>query len=104
MGRPNDDRITMMKKITVILEADEDGTIRLPVPPELRRGKVEVSATLRPANGLRRQPEVASASMLAQRKAALARLRELGGLKSVIPDPVAWQRDLRTDRPLPGRE
>jgi hypothetical protein len=34
--------------ITVILEAAPDGTLHLPVPDELRHGKVEVVATLRP--------------------------------------------------------
>jgi hypothetical protein len=35
---------------------------------------------------------------------ALKELRKLGGLRGAIPDPVAWQRELRKDRPLPGRE
>lgn len=35
--------------ITVILETAPDGTIHLPVPEELRHGKIEVVATLRPA-------------------------------------------------------
>lgn len=26
-----------------------------------------------------------------------------GGLKTIIPDPVAWQREQRKDRKLPGR-
>ena len=38
-----------MSTITVILEAASDGTLHLPVPEELRHGKVEVVATLRPA-------------------------------------------------------
>jgi hypothetical protein len=33
--------------ITVILEAAPDGTLHLPVPEELRHGKVEVVATVR---------------------------------------------------------
>ncbi len=41
---------------------------------------------------------VASPEMVAQRKAALRKLRELGGLSQHIPDPVAWQRELRQDR------
>ena len=36
-------------------------------------------------------------------KEALEALARLGGIKS-IPDPVAWQREMREDRPLPGRE
>ena len=38
-----------MSKITAILEADEDGTLHLPVPPELRNAKVRVTATLEAA-------------------------------------------------------
>jgi len=34
---------------------------------------------------------------------ALEALAALGGFKS-IPDPVAWQREIRKDRPLPGRD
>lgn len=34
---------------------------------------------------------------------ALTDLADMGGL-SFIPDPVAWQRDLRKERPLPERE
>jgi hypothetical protein len=35
--------------------------------------------------------------------AALARLRELNPFREVV-DPVAWQREIRQDRPLPGRD
>ena len=27
-----------------------------------------------------------------------------GGSGTSIPDPVAWQREIRADRPLPGRD
>jgi hypothetical protein len=40
-----------MSTINVILEPDADGTLHLPLPPELRHVKVEVTATLKPANG-----------------------------------------------------
>ena len=33
----------------------------------------------------------------------LKRIADRGGIRS-IPDPVAWQREIRKDRPLPGRE
>lgn len=36
-------------------------------------------------------------------KAALQKLAELGTF-SEIADPVEWQRQIRKDRPLPGRE
>jgi hypothetical protein len=34
----------------------------------------------------------------------LRKIAESGGLKHIIPDPVAWQKEIRKDRPLPGRE
>ncbi len=34
--------------------------------------------------------------------AALERIAEKGGIRSIV-DPVAWQREIRKDRPLPGR-
>jgi hypothetical protein len=34
---------------------------------------------------------------------ALEALARAGGI-SAIPEPAAWQRDVRRDRPLPGRE
>lgn len=42
-----------------------------------------------------------------QRKRRLAEaIRKLQALSpfSGIPDPVAWQREIRKDRPLPGRD
>lgn len=38
-----------MSTITAILEPDADGTLHLPLPAELRHGKVKVEAKLEPA-------------------------------------------------------
>jgi len=35
-----------MNKVVLVLEPDADGSLHLPVPPELRGGKVKVEATL----------------------------------------------------------
>jgi hypothetical protein len=35
---------------------------------------------------------------------ALREVAEAGGGLASIKDPVAWQREIRRDRPLPGRE
>lgn len=35
--------------------------------------------------------------------AVLSQLAAAGGIRS-IPDPLAWQREIRQDRPLPGRD
>src|SRR5438477_6009717 len=96
-------RMFPMNKIKAILQADADGTLHLPVPPELRRGKVQVTATIEPVGGPSSGAAVAWAAAVARRQAALKELRDLGGLHESIPDPASWQRDLRTDRPLHGR-
>jgi hypothetical protein len=70
-----------MSKITAIVEADENGTLNLPLPPELRHTKVRVTASLE----------------------AVKELRKFGTFKD-IADPLAWQRARRRDRPLPGRD
>jgi hypothetical protein len=101
-----------MNRITAILEAHPDGTVHLPVPAELRRGKVEVTATLRAApDADSGDPSIlpsslprATPEMLQRRKEAFAALRAMGGLNDVISDPAAWQREMRQDRPLPGRD
>ncbi len=90
-----------MSTITVVLEAHPDGTLHLPVPENLRSGKVRVVATLQA------EEEGPAASIDAKAGTpleALKELRKLGGLRHVIPDPVAWQREQRQERPLPGRD
>ena len=86
-----------MSTITAILEADADGTLHLPVPQKLRRGKVKVVATLES------EPETKDRPTREAALAALRQLRKLGTFKD-ITDPVAWQREIRKDRPLPGRD
>ena len=94
-----------MSTITAILEPDPDGSLHLPLPAELRGGKVKVNATLESvtAGGLDTDRHRVTEARLQQRRAALAALRADGGLGAVIPDPVTWQRELRQERPLPGR-
>ncbi len=86
-----------MSTITAILEADADGTLHLPVPQNLRHGKVKVVATLQT------EPETADRPTRETALAALRQLRKLGTFQK-ITDPVAWQREIRKDRPLPGRD
>jgi hypothetical protein len=90
-----------MSTITAILEADADGTLHLPVPQNLRRGKVKVVATLESELELDLPGERAKPGTPLE---ALKELRKLGGLRHIIPDPVAWQREQRKERPLPGRD
>jgi hypothetical protein len=92
-----------MSTITAILEPDADGTVHLPVPLDLRNSKVRVTATLEAdvQESERASGETALAALAAL--AALKRLRERGTFRE-IADPVAWQREIRRDRRLPGRE
>lgn len=85
-----------MSTISAILEPDTDGTIHLPVPVEMRQSKVRVTATLEVASTATERPTREAAV------AALRQLRAMGTFKE-IADPVAWQREMRQDRPLPGR-
>ena len=85
-----------MSTITAILEADADGTLHLPLPVELRKSKLQVTATIQAVREPGECPTQEDAL------AALRKLRELGTFKE-INDPVAWQREIRKDRPLPGR-
>jgi hypothetical protein len=92
-----------MGTITVILEADADGTLHLPLPPELLHGKIEVTATLRAAHEPLPSVPRATPEMLQRRKEAFEKLRLLNPFRQ-IPDPVAWQKEVRLDRALPGRD
>jgi len=100
-----------MSTVNAILEVDADGTLHLPIPPELRNSKLRVVASLQAitvnsgvAQVKSRKVPKATPEMLAKRKAALEALREAGGLSDVIPDPCAWQREIRKDRKLPDLE
>lgn len=85
-----------MSTITAILDADVDGTLHLPLPAKLRRARLKVTATIEPAPENTERPSQA---------AAMAALRELQarGTFMQVADPVAWQREIRQDRPLPAR-
>ena len=88
-----------MSTITAILEPHADGSLHLPVPPEMRRGKVMVIATLTPVPGSTEE----EAGLGVRALTSLRRIAARGGIKH-IPDPARWQREIRQDRPLPGRE
>lgn len=80
-----------------VLRGNQVEWIDTPPAPE---GPTQVAITL-----LKPEPESEEARR-AQRQIAVEALRELaasGGIAS-IADPVAWQREIRQDRHLPGRE
>jgi len=46
-----------MSTITAILEPEADGSLRLPLPPELRQCKVRIEAKLERADGVGPRPQ-----------------------------------------------
>ena len=90
-----------MSTITAILEADADGTLHLPPPAGLRGGKVKVEARLEAANG--KGGDAAEAERQRRLRAIMQRIRARSPFKE-IKDPVAWQREMREDVSLPGRD
>jgi len=93
-----------MSIIDAVFEPHPDGSLHIPLPPELRHRRIKVEAKLEVAGEATLSAPQATPEMLRTRKEALTALRELGGLKDVIPDPIEWQREQRADRPLPGRD
>ena len=88
-----------MSTITAVLEPDADGTLHLPLPEELRHGKVRVEAKVEAAEAPARSEE--------QRKMELLEIVQRVRVRnpfSGLADPVAWQREMRNDVALPGRE
>lgn len=72
------------------------------LPPEEQSEVLDFIAFLR--QRLSRQPRRAVSAH--RRQAIKGSLEELAalGVFADITDPVAWQRQIRQDRPLPGRE
>ena len=85
-----------MSTITAILEPSLDGMLHLAMPRELLGKKVRVTAQVELADD-------ESTASTSDGWDALARVAARDGLAG-IEDPVAWQREVRGDRPLPGRD
>jgi len=83
-----------MSTIQAILDVEADGSVHLPLPAELRQGKVMVIATL---------TKVAESAPASRAVDYLRKIAARGGLKS-IGDPMRWQQEIREDRALPGRD
>ncbi len=83
-----------MSTIRAILDADADGSVHVPLPEGLRRGKVMVIATL---------AKVTESAPAGRAVDYLRKIAARGGIGS-IADPARWQREIRRDRALPGRD
>jgi len=77
-----------------------------PLPAWLTPGRAHVLLMVTGAGAStkpKRMKPTATPEMIQRRMEALKRVRELNPYRN-IADPVAWQREIREDRPLPGRE
>ncbi len=98
----------VMNTLETDVEVRADGSLKLlsPLPEWLKPGRAHVLLSV--PNGTSPKPKrvipTATPEMLAKRAAAFEAIRAMGGLKDVIPDPAAWQREMREDVVLPGRE
>lgn len=84
-----------MSTITAVLDASPDGTVHLPLPPDLRGTRVRVEAKLEAAPSAAKSP--------VELRAIMRKIRDRNPFCG-INDPVAWQREVREDVRLPGRD
>lgn len=96
-----------MHTLETDVEVGADGSMKLlsPLPEWLKPGRMHVLLSVAgdaiPLQ--KRQIPTATPEMLAERAAALEEARKLNPYRD-ITDPVAWQREIREDVILPGRE
>lgn len=88
-----------MSTITAILEPDVDGTLHLPLPAELRHGKIRVEAKLHAVE----PPAITEEQRKNDLLDIIKRIRARNPFRA-IHDPAAWQREMREDVLLPGRK
>ena len=77
----------------VLIPENRQLHLEVVVPLDLPIGEAEITLTISPRRATQREEAVACLRELAAR----------GGLRGG-PDPAEWQREIRRDRPLPGRE
>jgi len=97
-----------MNTLETDIEIAADGSLKLlsPLPDWLKPGRAHIVLTVSDANGTKpkRQIPKATPEMITRRTEALEQLRAMGGLLSAIPYPVVWQKEMREDVKLPGRD
>ena len=84
-----------MNTITAVLDACPDGTVHLPLPPDLHGVRVRVEAKLEAASPVAKNP--------VELRSIMRKLRDRNPFHR-LSDPVAWQRDSREDVRLPRRD
>lgn len=104
---PNPRHSPAMDTFETDVEIHADGSVRLlsPRPAWLKPGRARVLMTVEPLTGPEKPKRLkltATPEMIERRMAALEEIRKLNPYRDII-DPVEWRREIREDRPLPGR-
>ena len=103
---PNAGSLGCMNTLETDIEIGADGSLRLlsPLPAWLKPGRAHILLTVESVEEKpKRRKLTASPEMIARRAAALEEIQKLNPYRD-ITEPVAWQREMREDRPLPGRD
>ena len=87
--------IRLMSTITAVLDADPDGTLHLPLPPDLHGTRIRIEAKL---EATKSAPQAEGGL-----RAVMRQIRARNPFRA-ISDPAAWQRKEREDVSLPGRD
>ena len=82
------------KNLTI--SPDHRAHVDLDIPEDIPAGEVQAVIYLR-VPGRKRYDGDRAVEIL-------RRIAKRGTLAKAIPDPAAWQREIRQDRPLPGRD
>jgi hypothetical protein len=95
-----------MKTLETDIEIGADGSLKRlsPLPAWLKPGRAHVLMTVESVEEKpKRHKLTATPEMIATREAAMEKIRKINPYRD-ITDPVEWQREMREDRPLPGRD
>ncbi|MCX7047167.1 MAG: hypothetical protein NTX50_16975 [Candidatus Sumerlaeota bacterium] len=93
-----------MKTINAIAEIDTEGWLKVNAPSNLPPGAWEAVIVLSSPSDAQTSTSMNANQPSSEMSAVdcLRKIAESGGID--IQDPVAWQKDIRKDRLLPGRE
>lgn len=89
----------MMEPIETTTTVDARRLVYVPVPQNWIGKPLRVRVELDEMAGV----AATASERHAKGMAAMSRLASRGGVRS-ISDPVQWQREIRAERPLPGRD
>ena len=98
-----------MKTLTTDAEIAADGSVKILtlLPAWVKPGRARALLLAEESTEGKAKPPrpklTATPEMIARRQAALAEVRKLNPYRD-ITDPVAWQKEIRKDRPLPFRD